>query len=1101
MGLFSKWTGTIHLPPTPARRAKVGINWIEQHLFLGAEVKAQISDSEIAGHDLINTPLSGPYRQFLLRHKRARRVATSFPVLTSPEITNPGEFPESFTLGWDSFGELETYADTPEKVLEAWVNKFEFRTEDEEASLAGLRTPQIAALHAISAHFSVGVEFEPATVVLPTGTGKTETMLATTIYRRLKRVLVIVPSDALRSQISRKFIGLGILASLAKVVPVEIARPRVAVITKGISSPREAKEILSQANVIVTLPNTLSASNQKAVSELASGCTDLIVDEAHHITAKTWQGIRQHFLQKQILQFTATPFRRDRVRVDGKIIFNYKLGDAQAAGYYTPINLRTIEEYGEQGDRDRAIATEAVACLRRDREQGLDHILMARTEKQERADEVAAVYRALAQDLGVEVVYSGGGQTTNNREAVARIQDRSVNGSRIIVCVNMLGEGYDLPNLKIAALHDTHKSLAITLQFIGRFTRRGAAAVHGNIGEATAIANIADKATEEKLAGLYAEGADWDLLIKRLSEERIAQELRLQDVVIGLKESGDLHKHLSLWNLRPPLSAQFFRTKCKSWNPSNYVEVLPRGSESWYSYSEKDEVLVAVVRRPSSVGWGNYETINDTIYDLVVLRWDKAEGALCLFTSDFKALRSEKMAQSVTNAETIHVSGNPIFHILNNVELPLVKSLGSSRVGAISFTSYFGPNVTEGLDSIEKAQSSLNNIACLGYEGGDRVLLGCTQRRGKVWQQKNGSIAEWINWTRIIWSKVATDDELAPNITRDFLRPKKITSPYSSHPISVQWGEQVQLSFNDRQFVSFGPIEVPVFEVDLQVGELTADGQVGIRIISENNESEYRLVIDELLPGGYRHDHIKGPAVTFRRGSNDSEPLQEYLMKDPFIIRYVDGTFSYNCYHIPFILNAGVYPRERLEAWDWTGIPLNDESIHKAGNQATVQFRAFENLRDEFDLVFNDDGCGEAADLVCLKNVDAETIRLCLVHCKGAHQGRVSQDIRNFYTVCGQAQKSVTAKHAGIPTLVHDLKARQDAWVREGNTRFLKGDIKQLYYFKEKARKAKLEFEMILVQPGASIRTVTDDILRLLATTELYVEKTTQAKFRVVISA
>jgi superfamily II DNA or RNA helicase len=35
----------------------------------------------------------------------------------------------------------------------------------------------------------------------------------------------------------------------------------------------------------------------------------------------------------------------------------------------------------------------------------------------------------------------------------------------------MLGEGYDLPNLKIAALHDQHKSLAITLQFIGRFTR------------------------------------------------------------------------------------------------------------------------------------------------------------------------------------------------------------------------------------------------------------------------------------------------------------------------------------------------------------------------------------------------------------------------------------------------------------------------------------------------------------------------------------------------------------------------------------------------------------------------------------------------------
>jgi hypothetical protein len=40
--------------------------------------------------------------------------------------------------------------------------------------------------------------------VLPTGTGKTETMLATQVYRRLDRSLVLVPSDALRRQIAKK---------------------------------------------------------------------------------------------------------------------------------------------------------------------------------------------------------------------------------------------------------------------------------------------------------------------------------------------------------------------------------------------------------------------------------------------------------------------------------------------------------------------------------------------------------------------------------------------------------------------------------------------------------------------------------------------------------------------------------------------------------------------------------------------------------------------------------------------------------------------------------------------------------------------------------
>ena len=74
-----------------------------------------------------------------------------------------------------------------------------------------LRTPQIGALHAISAHFAVGTEFDAATIVLPTGTGKTETMLATQVYRRLPRTLVLVPSDTLRTQISGKFATLGVL--------------------------------------------------------------------------------------------------------------------------------------------------------------------------------------------------------------------------------------------------------------------------------------------------------------------------------------------------------------------------------------------------------------------------------------------------------------------------------------------------------------------------------------------------------------------------------------------------------------------------------------------------------------------------------------------------------------------------------------------------------------------------------------------------------------------------------------------------------------------------------------------------------------------------
>jgi hypothetical protein len=694
-------------------------------------------------------------------------------------------------------------------------------------------------------------------------------------------------------------------------------------------------------------------------------------------------------------------------------------------------------------------------------------------------------------------IYSGLGRTKINQVAKARLFDRGTAGSRIVVCVNMLGEGFDLPYLKIAALHDNHKSLAITLQFIGRFTRKGP---KNEIGEATVVTNIADPKSEERLAALYAEGADWDKIIKRLSEEKIEKELRLQDVVLGLKQSGNLHSQLSLWNLRPALSAQLFRTTCAAWKPLDYASLLPKGAEHWHALDEKTNTLVAVVCRSVRVKWGDYQNILDTIYDLIILRWTKETNSLCLFASDYDALRSEKMAETVSGGTAVLVSGPPIFNILNNVELPLVKNLGSSRIGAISFTSYFGPNVTEGLASIEKAESSLNNLACLGYENGERVLWGGTQRRGKIWQQKAGTIAEWIDWTSTTWKKVTTDTLEVSNIVKDFLRPRKMDGAHDSMPIAVQWGELAQ-TFSSDQWVLFGDTEVPAFMVDLAMENPEVGQPISIKIASDAFSSEYRLTIDKALPGGYRHEHVAGPHLSYKRGREIPLPLEEYLVKDPFIVHYADGTYSYNCYHIPTNLQSGIFDRAKLESWDWSDIPLNAESMGQTGNKKTIQYRAFERLQNEFTVVFNDDGCGEAADLVCLKDVDDTSVQLTLVHCKGAIGGVVSKDIRNFYVLCGQAQKSIVAKHKGASALYHDLKRREANWTAGGKSRFLKGDMKALSYFKDKARRSGMKFEIVIVQPGASVANISDDCLRLLGTTELYISKTTQAKLRVVVSA
>jgi superfamily II DNA or RNA helicase len=99
---------------------------------------------------------------------------------------------------------------------------------------------------------------------------------------------------------------------------------------------------------------------------------------------------------------------------------------------------------------------------------------MARVQDISRTREVFEIYKKY-KEFNPTILHS---KVKNRNEIIKRLLNREI---RIIICVDMLGEGFDMPSLKIAALHDVHKSLGITLQFTGRFTRTNIK----NIGDAT----------------------------------------------------------------------------------------------------------------------------------------------------------------------------------------------------------------------------------------------------------------------------------------------------------------------------------------------------------------------------------------------------------------------------------------------------------------------------------------------------------------------------------------------------------------------------------------------------------------------------------------
>ncbi|RBQ30281.1 type III restriction endonuclease subunit R, partial [Arcobacter sp. FW59] len=140
----------------------------------------------------------------------------------------------------------------------------------------------------------------------------------------------------------------------------------------------------------------------------------LFVDEAHHISANTWNGIKEQFVVQRVVQFTATPFRNDTQSLGAKIIYNYTIDEDQKAGYVTNVPLEPVEEYF-QVSMNHAITEKAIKLLQHDMDSGLDHLMMARVKTKERAKEVFNLYQKLAPELKPVLVHSDLSKTEQNK--------------------------------------------------------------------------------------------------------------------------------------------------------------------------------------------------------------------------------------------------------------------------------------------------------------------------------------------------------------------------------------------------------------------------------------------------------------------------------------------------------------------------------------------------------------------------------------------------------------------------------------------------------------------------------------------------------------
>lgn len=981
------------------------------------------------------------------------------------------------------------------EIATSWDGRLSFRSEvkQEDGTILpgqeGLRPPQLGALHAIGAHWSLG--HQPATIVMPTGTGKTETMLAALAAFGRTPLLVVVPWDALRAQTAQKFLSFGLLRKL-KVLPEDVPNPIVGVINKR-PQTAEDLELIAACNVVVVTASALGVGTETGILDaLAQSCSALILDEAHHVPASNWTRVRNAFKNVHTLQFTATPFRRDTQLVDGKVIFNYPLSQAQQDGYFKPIRFESIFEVRGTVRADRAIAKAAIQQLREDLDAGYDHLLMARCEGIGRAEAVEQIYRELAPDLEPVLIHS------ESPGANARVEELKAGRSKIAVCVNMLGEGFDLPRLKVAAIHDMHRSLAILLQFAGRFTR-----VAGqNIGDATVVANIADTRVSGALERLYSEDADWNKLLSELSSEAAQDHAELIEFLqssqrLDMPSTDDVSISHKL--LRPIFSTVVFNSE--QFVPARFH--LGLGKERhvhavWLH--DETKTLYFVTRSETRLRWMQSKDVRDREWALFVLHYHADARLLFLSSTDHGSIFQE-LAQAVSGEATL-ISGEQVFRSLGRINRLMFQSLGVKKHGRrnLSFAMYTGADVADALGVSERAGSVKNNVSGTGWEEGNKVAIGCSYK-GRVWSREQGSIPSLIQWCKEIGSKLVDDTINVADIIANVLVPQEIDGIPDEEVLVVEWpAELLGVSVERVVFVS-GGAEWPLYLVDIEFRGKEGDS---LRFMLRTDDVPDLATFTLTVGGeyGFQVRQTSGEELSIKIGNRDYGASQ-YFSSYPPLVRFVnlselDGN----------LLIKPQDPRElqldasQFETWDWQGVDLTVESLWRNGQMRmdSIQWKAAQHfIQGGFDVVFDDDAAGEAADLICLKE-EPDRIRLVLAHCKFSGGQTAGERVKDVVEVCSQAVRSAKWKWRFRDLGQHINSRNQKLAKNVRPSRFLAGSPMELNNIVKAYRFKRVDAEILVVQPGLSLANRTADQNMVIASAATYLKETIGCDLGVICS-
>lgn len=977
---------------------------------------------------------------------------------------------------------LDETSKTTEEVYNSWCqNNFIFKEECAVNKIEGLRPPQLGGIFA-ALGYERSDRKSAATIVMPTGTGKTETILSIVLAGSFKKTLVIVPSDPLREQTKNKFVELGLLRKF-ELIDDNTLNPVVSTIKHGVNEQTQLNELL-QANVIIATASALAKFPCNFFNQLIDSCSHLIVDEAHHVTATTWAKIKSKFDGKPVFQFTATPFRSDGSRVEGQIIFNYPLKKAQKDGYFKPIEFHPVKEFVEDKS-DQAIAKKAIELLREDLARNKDHILMARTNIIKKAEEIFKIY-AQEKDLNPILINS---QVKKKAEVLQAIKARK---HKIIVCVDMLGEGFDLPQLKISAIHVPHKSINIMLQFTGRFTRHTQ-----NVGNAKIVANIANANVNESLEELYNEDSDWNSIVSDISSRKIQDEQAYQEFRADFSQESKL---LDL-GLTPSISTTVYKMNLATWTPDQFRLFGNQKFQIIDSIlNDEQSILALSVKSYIPVGWSSSKELFDESWDLYIAFYDK-RNALLFVHSSAKDGMVKRLVKFIAK-DASKIQGEHVFRSLAGLKRLKLQNVGLNKnKKGLRYSMHTGTEINEQIPDIEANRATKSNIFGKGYENGKLVSLGCSYK-GKIWAMDSDSIDKWVEWCRQVGRKLLDDSIDTNKIMKTAMQTQELREYPDIVPLSVEWPVDILRKNESKIAIKDVNWEESLILCELLLSKTQSDDPKELHLDLKSPHGVNSIVAKFKSLGEV--EFICNDELKIKFGEQVSS-LIDYLNENPPTLfmcdtSIIDGGFRY----YPSEDYAYFYDKNNIESWDWTNVDISVESQTADKLNHSIQYHTINKIKKNYDVVFDDDDAGEVADIVAIKNNDDKELVIDLFHLKYCSKkdgvAKPGARIDDVYQVVGQAAKSVkwfSDKEKLISRLIDRERKRLN---KNKPSRIDKGEFKDLTNLAKISRYSSFKLGVTIVQPAISKARISDDQLLVLGATEAYIDEVCGVKLKVIVN-